>query len=379
VIFLAKKPDYASLYTLRKDGRYTARDHNGKFLYDRDPEKLWHKLNDPKVEPPLLFKEIATSWYNDACTRLEESTMACYDANYNRAIERLGDTAASEIEASDIYAHLLQMKSQGYSASTIKKQRVVYKQVYQFAAITEKYSSKIRYNPAVNVKLPSGLPKPTVREAPEDEMVKKIKAGATTAYWGLFAMFLMCTGFRRGEALGVQWRDIDFKEEKIYCKKSISLAGATPKEKAPKTISGIRYVPLLEPLAAVLHRPSNAKASDFVFPGSDPSKPMPKTAYNRHWLHYCKDMGFVVDSPEETTGKNGRKYIKHHYTPTLTAHVLRHGYATVLFEADVDVYTAKKFLGHADIKTTMAIYTHLRERKKQESVKKLTSYIKTVI
>ena len=51
----------------------------------------------------------------------------------------------------------------------------------------------------------------------------------------------------------------------------------------------------------------------------------------------------------------------------------------MLFEADVDAYTAKTLLGHADIETTMAIYTHLRSRKKTESIDKLKEYAKTAI
>ena len=113
--------------------------------------------------------------------------------------------------------------------------------------------------------------------------------------------------------------------------------------------------------------------------GEDPTKPMPQSTYDRRWLHYCKDMGFVIDEPEQRISAQGKRYIVHNYKPTLTAHDLRHGYATMLFEADVDVYTAKTLLGHADIETTMAIYTHLRSRKKMESIDKLKEYAKTAI
>jgi integrase len=374
---MSKRINYASLYTLRKDGRYCCRDKSGKMVYDRDPEKLWHKLNDEVPEAPILFREIAEGWYADAEKRLEDGTMNGYIAGYNRALERFGDCVATEILTSDIYNHLEKLKSQGFSASTIKKQRVVYSQVYQYAAITDKYSATIRFNPATNAKLPPGLPKAKKREAPEDEIVKQIREKATTAYWGTFAMFLMCTGLRRGEALAIKWSDIDFKNRLIYVDKSVSLAGSTPREKDPKTDSGNRTIPLLEPLVAVLERPQVSRDSDYVFPGSDPKKPMPKSGYDRHWMHYCMDMGFYTDEPEITIGKNKRKYIKHHYKPTLTAHELRHGYATVLYEAGVDVYTAKKLLGHSDIAITQGIYTHLRERKEHESVQKLEDYVQS--
>lgn len=56
------------------------------------------------------------------------------------------------------------------------------------------------------------------------------------------------------------------------------------------------------------------------------------------------------------------------------AHVLRHGYATALFEAGVDVYTAQRLLGHANVEVTMGIYTHLRREQEEKSVEKLIKF-----
>lgn len=374
---MAKRINYATMFTLRKDGRYQGSytDETGRhYVYDKDPERLWHKLNDPKEEKPLLFREIAEAWQNQAWEKIREGTVACYEAPFRRAVDRFGERVAVEIEPHEISTHLEILKAQGMSASTIKKQRVVYKQIFQYAIMDEKYGKVIRYNPVANVKLPDGMPKPKKRTAPEEDITKKIRKNAETAYFGLFPFFLMCTGFRRGEALAIQWKDIDSKAETITCEKAVSFRSSTAKTTDPKTESGNRAVPLLPALAEALQRPEEAKETDYVFFGSDPSKPMPKSTYDRRWMHYCKEMGFVDDDPETRTSKQGKRYVVHNYKPTLTAHELRHGYATMLFEAGVDVYTAKDLLGHADIETTMAIYTHLREKKRNESVDKLKAY-----
>ena len=73
---MAKKINYASMFTLRKDGRYQGSytDSNGqrKYVYDRDPEKLWKKLNAPKEEKAILFREIAEAWQKDTWEKIRD-------------------------------------------------------------------------------------------------------------------------------------------------------------------------------------------------------------------------------------------------------------------------------------------------------------------
>ncbi len=58
-----------------------------------------------------------------------------------------------------------------------------------------------------------------------------------------------------------------------------------------------------------------------------------------------------------------------------TWHCLRHTYASILYDADVDVLTAQKLLGHSDIKTTLGIYTHLSKEKETHNIAKLNSFL----
>ena len=58
-----------------------------------------------------------------------------------------------------------------------------------------------------------------------------------------------------------------------------------------------------------------------------------------------------------------------------TAHMLRHTYATMLFDANVDVKSAQKFLGHADIEVTLSIYTHLTKYKEDKAIGALNEHL----
>ena len=59
----------------------------------------------------------------------------------------------------------------------------------------------------------------------------------------------------------------------------------------------------------------------------------------------------------------------------ITPHMLRHTYATMLFDANVDVKSAQKFLGHADIEVTLSIYTHLTKFKEDKAINALNAHL----
>lgn len=376
---MAKRINYAAMFTLRKDGRYMGfyRDAEGKrrAVYDRDPEQLYMKLLEKEAPPALTFRDLAEAWEDRSFDNYKEGTRSSYASALRRALDELGGRPASEVGTPEIFAHLERLRAQGFSAKTVKTQRSVYSLIYRMAVSDRIFGRTVTHNPAAGCPLPSGLPRPVKREAPDDDAVATIRAAAPTVYNGLLPLFLMATGFRRGEALGIQWGDVDFTRKEIACRKAVTQRGGAGRITDTKTENAIRTVPILPDLEQVLRRPKGAKDSDFVFCGEDPSKPLSQATYERRWLHYCKAVGFVEDAPEIKTSKQGKVYTVHHYKPTLTAHMLRHGYATLLFEAEVDEFTAQKLLGHADITTTRAIYTHLRQRKNQESLAKLRAFV----
>ena len=51
-----------------------------------------------------------------------------------------------------------------------------------------------------------------------------------------------------------------------------------------------------------------------------------------------------------------------------TAHMLRHTYATLLYDAGVDIKTAQRYLGHANVELTLSIYTHLTQYKEDKAM-----------
>lgn len=362
---MARRKKYDDL-VLRKDGIYEktiTRDGVRHQFRSRDPEEVYRKV-DAFLNPGRTFAQVAEEWREAHYKTIGPGTQSSYNAAFARAVEAVGEMELESVEAADINALLLRLKDQGKSARVVQIQKYVFGMIYNYA-IMQGYT---RYNPVQAVKVPSGLKRKT-REAPEEDEVEKIRAGLR-CYWGLFAFFLLHTGMRKGEALAITGADIDRKARVIHVTKSVAYKNGAPYLKPPKTESGVRDVPLLDALAAEL---PELGPEELLFPQANGALMSSKT-YERHWSHYCKEAGFVSYTPIQRTNKKGKPYVYQKPTITLTAHQLRHGYATILYEAGIDAQTAKGLLGHSDITVTLQIYTHIRNKKRAAVADTLNAY-----
>ena len=365
--------NYAKLFTRRADGRYCATvlvDGKRKYLYSRDPEDLYNKLETakaPKPPAPVLFREVAEAWHDSASIR--ENTWTAYEAHYKKALERFGDVPVSDLTTPDFRVLLDEMARQGYAKNTIRNMRSVLSNIMSFAQNDRRYTRLVPANPAKGVEMPRSAAKQKARTAPEDAVVRKVLAGATKPF-GLYALLLISSGMRRGEALGLRWENIDLDKGEMSVVQQVVFQNSRPVVTEPKTDAGVRTIPILADLRAALEAVPKSQRKGYLFHNGDPEQPLTQSVFVRRWNNYCRDMGFGEEVKVPVVRRKKKTYktvFKHNLTP----HVFRHGYATLLFEADVDEYTAKELLGHSDIDVTRAIYTHLRQKQKDKSLANL--------
>lgn len=349
-----KKVNYASMFTLRKDGRYMGYYHDlgrdGKPtgprhpIYDRDPEKLYRKILEKESgeAPPLSFEAAADAWERKHWDRIGSKTAETYTAPLRRIRQQFSGMTAEQVSAQDIQAFLADLGKQGFSRRSVQMHRDILNMIFNDAII----ESGLRFNPCVAVSVPRNLPTKK-RELPKDDAIEAVKAGGGAPF-GLFALVCLYSGLRRGEALALRYEDIDRAAGVIRVTKSVEFIGNNPHLKQPKTAAGMRTVPLLEPLADVLPD----KKSGLVFPRED-GELLTKIQYRKRWAKYCEAIGHEI-----------------------TAHQLRHGYATILYEAGVQDKDAQELLGHSSISVTRDVYTHIRQSQKEATAKRLNDFLK---
>lgn len=330
--------------TRRPDGliqRQVTINGKRKSFYGHNERELNRKIAEYKEETKhgIKFKVSAEEWEKEHFPTLEYNTLKGYKPALRRAIEEFGDQDEQTITPKAISRMLEKMAKQGFAQKTVRTQLLVIHLIFEKSVL----DGRLEYNPAASVKIPKGLPKKR-RDIPDEKEIEKVKKGLNCTF-GLFAYFLLYTGCRRGEALALTYGDIDRKNGLIYISKSVYYDNNRPHIKQPKTAAGCREVILLNILAKKL--PTQKDKDALLFPNAD-GELLTETQFQRQWELYQKESGVTV-----------------------TPHQLRHAYATILFEAGIEDKDAQELLGHANISTTRDIYTHITNKRRKETAKKL--------
>ena|SRR5208282_2706219 len=159
-----------------------------------------------------------------------------------------------------------------------------------------------------------------------------------------------CLGLRASELMGLQWGDIDWDNLTVFIRRSAS--GSHIYE--TKTEQSSKPVPLDPSLAEVLlrHKENSQYKSptDFVFAG-DSGRP--------RWRGILFADHIRPAAERARIGKIGW-------------HTFRHSFSTLLHSMGTDLAVQKELLRHADIKTTMNIYTQAMAPAKRKAIRKLT-------
>lgn len=284
----------------------------------------------------------------------------------NCILPYLGNHAVKSIDAQEIQLLITNLKEKGLSYSSIKKAKEALNGYFKQLVIER----KLPYNPVDGVKLPSrdDFAIKEKKALTENEIEKFVKTAASTYAstneyrykHGFGAVFILYTGLREGEALALQYKHIDFKNRTVRIEQNLVMVtdGTGDKHRYPliqksaKTSAGVRVVPLCD------------KAFDAILKHKE--------------LYYSgneDDFIFMTESGSHITPHNLTKSVNAMFKAAEIdasgLHILRHSFASWLFEKGVDVKLISRILGHAGVQITYDTYIHENIEQLREAVENL--------
>ena len=155
---------------------------------------------------------------------------------------------------------------------------------------------------------------------------------------GVFEMYYieLATGLRRGELLGLKWKDINLKDGTIQVHRQICRIEGTVTEAPLKTKNAYRTVIIGSDAIDILKQQRKRTADEYVFPSPTGGPLSPDSVLNM--LHRVLERAGL---------------------PKVRFHDLRHTFATLAIQNGVDIKTVSGMLGHFSAGFTLDTYAHV--------------------
>lgn len=175
----------------------------------------------------------------------------------------------------------------------------------------------------------------------EDEIMLLEKVKKSQCYHAV--KFILYSGLRRGECIGLMWKHINFENMTITINQQWN--ESTKKITTTKSKAGNRVIPILPQALEVLNelKKSSHLQDDFVFKGI--------TRLTQHLVAHSKSLPFKVNP-----------------------HMLRHTFASRCYFAGLDPKRIQALLGHESMSTTLDTYTHVLEFEDKEVINQIKDF-----
>lgn len=341
-------PEY---HYYRKSARFGGKKYEATGKTEREAMmKLAEKLAAAKRgENTINGNMSVNAWFNQWLRLYKEpkgltsKSLGMYEEKYQAYIKpRIGTMRLCDVK--DVHLQEIMNEQAGKSISHIKKVRMVLQEMFRRA----RQSRLILYDPAELLELPAAAPSKRRPLSPTERAA--LEAVATTHPAGLWALTLLHTGMRPGEAAALTWADVDFEGDSIRIRGAKESGSSAIK--GPKTKAGVRVLPhipaAIRPGLEAAARGKTAK--DFVFPGPD-GRVMSDTVTRLRWKAIVRAMDIHMGA---TVFRNQITQSK--IEPGLVLYSLRHAFATDCAAAGVPIDTVRWLMGHEDIQTTANVY-----------------------
>lgn len=308
----------------------------------------------------LTVAQYLDQWMEQSAKpRLKATTFESYKHYINRHIKpALGNRALARLTAPEVQRFLNEKAATGLRPRTVQYLHGILRAALNRAVKWQ----LIPRNVATLVDPPRGG-RPAIKPLGPDEASIFLAAARGHRYEHLYA-FMLATGLRLGEALGLRWCDVDLDAKRIRVDYTLEHLRRQPwRLTEPKSASGRRNVPLIGPAMTSL-RSQHARIA------------LMRLAAGPAWT----DLDFVFPSAVGTPLDGPNVY--HEFKKLLAQaglpsshrpHDLRHSTATYLLAAGVPARVVMELLGHSQISLTLNTYSHVLPTMLEDAAARLES------
>lgn len=375
----------------REDKRYerkitVGRNFDGSLnrisVYAATQKELERKVAEIKVQieqgiylssDTALFGKIAENWIEHFKPTISEKMRLRYKGIIRGKLQPLAEMRVRDLRPMHLQVIINEMAKDGYAQKSMQMVKQTASQILDLAM----QNDLVYRNVFEKIKVPHV-------DAEERQPITEEQRELILNTWeghrmGVPALIMLYCGLRRGEMLALLWTDIDFKAKTLSVSKAADMPTNATTVKKPKTKAGTRIVPIPDAIMPALLRARREAISMYVCPAMHTGDIMSAQAYTEAWSSYMHYLNLCAGGRDKVRTKNENGKVC--FIPAVqamepfTAHQLRHSYATMLYDADVDVKTAQKLLGHADFSVTMKIYTHLSTEKESAGIERLNQHV----
>lgn len=302
-------------------------------------------------------------WIGIKKQTVRPNTVRNYSERYERNIKGvIGNKLLTDVKPIHCQKIFSDMADEDYKTTTIYQTRIALYNMFEFAR-----ENDVLITNSCKKSLKSDMGKPSdKKEALTIDVQKKFLETVVGYSYENQYRFVLQTGLRTGELIGLKWSDIDFENRTMKIERTMEYRYKVGEWRVgpPKSKSGYRTIPLTDEAIRILENQRSKNKSLKLVPMEwknivflcRKGTPVKNSTYDTGLFKYCDRVGI----------------------PRFSMHVLRHTFATRCIEGGMKPKTLQKILGHSNIGITMNLYVHITEDEKHREIDLVADALKVV-
>lgn len=278
-----------------------------------------------------------------ASRRIRPSTSAGYRSCLKRIVSQLGHHRLDRLQPEHLEAFYAELEKEGLASTTV----LMHHRVISRALKVALQRGRIARNVATLVDAPTAR-RMEVEPLTADEARRVLKAATSldnSARWSV----ALALGLRQGEALGLQWPDLDLEAGTVTIRRALQRqTGKGLVLVEPKSRAGRRTIMLPEPLRQLL-------IAHLVW--QNDQRAAAGEAWEEHGFVFAQPNGRPIDARRDLL--NWKALLAAAEVRDARLHDARHTAATLLLQQGVAARVAMQVLGHSQITLTLGTYSHV--------------------